>query len=343
MLHKSDHPPAPADGALGDYWLDQTDNTMYGPKGSTLTNMYANGSLEYGLGSWGSASGNGSVALSSDAMIGTQSLRTNRVDPGQAAYFDPGVMAPAKGNTVYTIATWVKPLSGTNGGMTFMVSSTKTDGSNNVNLFPTVGTMPTGVWSRVSLQFTSPVDTKLMRVLPHWVAGGTVASILFDGLTLVEGATDPGYFDGDMAGYQWTGSPGNSLSVGIGWAYSDSYGTAPEPPEHPHFAWPFQRGNGGKINVVEQDTTEHIVGQQFAVICTPLGYRPSRPDFGWEWPEFQTLPLNLGDLREAISRLVPDADVDAQEWADQVTQAIRHIRLSQRSVLEPQPNPPEDT
>lgn len=97
----------------------------------------------------------------------------------------------------------------------------------------------------------------------------------------------------------------------------------------PHFAWPFERGATGKVNLVQQDSAEHIQGQEYAVVVTPLGYRPSRPDFGWPWPEFASTPLDLGGLREALTRLVPDSDVEITQWADLIDQSIRKVRVAQ--------------
>jgi hypothetical protein len=99
-------------------------------------------------------------------------------------------------------------------------------------------------------------------------------------------------------------------------------------PELPHFAFPFQRTNG-KVAVVEQHSPQHITGQQLAVVVTPLGYRTDRPDFGWEWPEFASIPLDLSSLRDAFIRLVPDADSQIEEWGDAADAAIRHILVSQ--------------
>jgi len=101
-------------------------------------------------------------------------------------------------------------------------------------------------------------------------------------------------------------------------------------PDIPHFAWPFGRGPDGHIALVEQDSPEHIHGQEYAVVVTPLGFRDDRPDFGWAWPEFQTLPLDLAPLADAFNRFVPNSDENIEQWAETADQAIRHVRVIQK-------------
>jgi hypothetical protein len=83
------------------------------------------------------------------------------------------------------------------------------------------------------------------------------------------------------------------------------------------------------VAVVEQRSPEHITNQEFAVVVTPLGFRDERPDFGWEWPEFAPVPLDLSGLRDAFVRLVPDSDAKVEEWGDIADAAIRHVDVSQ--------------
>lgn len=104
-------------------------------------------------------------------------------------------------------------------------------------------------------------------------------------------------------------------------------------PERPHFAWPFTRPDAGGVYVVEQGSPDHIRGQQYALVVTPLGWRSERPEYGWPWPEFSMVPLDLEPLRLALRRFVPDADVVVEEWADVASEAIRHIRFD-----DPNPN-----
>jgi len=305
-----DRAPGDADGVPGDFWVDRTTSTIYGPKGERTdkVNLYATGSFEQGLGQWRSANlPAGTCELADEGKVGAKSLRTFRGDTS-GTYFDPVVMAASKDATVYTAAAWVKPEQGEPSGMVFMVSSLQSDGTPNPNLFPAVGpeVMPTGVWSRIAVQFPTADDCAQLRVLPHWAAGGTTTSILFDGFTLVEGSTDPGYFDGDTDGYEWMGTPGDSFSRGIGWGTGAPW--TPPPPEPgpsaalesiPHLAWPLRYSRRGYV-VVQQDTVDELA-TNIGVICSfPLGYRDEAPEFGIQDPEFGTLPLDLTDVEEAI-------------------------------------------
>lgn len=100
--------------------------------------------------------------------------------------------------------------------------------------------------------------------------------------------------------------------------------------ELPHFAYPFGRTADGKaVAVVEQSSGQHISGQEYAVVVTPQGYRIERPDFGWPWPEFANVPLDLGPLQQALRSFVPDSDAKVTEWADAASEAIRHIRIEE--------------
>lgn len=98
---------------------------------------------------------------------------------------------------------------------------------------------------------------------------------------------------------------------------------------NPHFDFPFRRGADGKVVCNEQGTQAQITAQQMRVLVTPMGYRDDRPDFGWPWPEFTNIPIDLSGLRDAFVRLVPDADVRIEEWADAADAAIRHIHVDQ--------------
>jgi hypothetical protein len=105
-----------------------------------------------------------------------------------------------------------------------------------------------------------------------------------------------------------------------------------EPPDRPHFAFPFVRTTTSRqgVGVVEQSTLEHIRSQEYVVVVTPAGWRDERPDFGWEMPMFANVPLDLSSLAEALRRFVPDSDANVTEWADEASQAVRHIRIEEQ-------------
>jgi hypothetical protein len=94
--------------------------------------------------------------------------------------------------------------------------------------------------------------------------------------------------------------------------------------DRPHFAYPFVR-SGGKVAVVEQDTAEHTLARANMVVRCPLGFRLERPDFGWPFPEFQPIPLDLGPLEDAMERA--GLEVDAYELANLADQAIREATV----------------
>jgi phage baseplate assembly protein W len=98
-------------------------------------------------------------------------------------------------------------------------------------------------------------------------------------------------------------------------------------PERPHFSYPFQRGQDGKVGVVEQDTAEHIMACEQVIIRCPLGFRQERPEFGWAFPEFHSVPLNLGPLEVALRRFEPRSRVRASEYASAADAAIREVQV----------------
>jgi len=95
----------------------------------------------------------------------------------------------------------------------------------------------------------------------------------------------------------------------------------------PHFAFPFQRGRNGKVNVVEQDTEQHVMSCEALIVRYPRGFRVSRPEFGWNWPLFKTLPLDLSGLEEALATFEPRGRADASQWADAAEKAAQHISV----------------
>jgi hypothetical protein len=94
---------------------------------------------------------------------------------------------------------------------------------------------------------------------------------------------------------------------------------------NPHFSFPFQRGADGKVEVVEQDSPEHIMSCEHVIVRCPLGFRFERPEFGWPMPLFGTAPLDPAGLEAALRKFGPRSDVRASEWADEADAAVRHI------------------
>jgi phage baseplate assembly protein W len=97
--------------------------------------------------------------------------------------------------------------------------------------------------------------------------------------------------------------------------------------ELPHFAYPFERGADGNINVVEQGSTEHVMSQVEILIRCPTGFRYELPDFGWPFPQYQNAPLDLTALDAALARFVPDARTKASQFIHEAEAATQEIQV----------------
>src|SRR5689334_10848137 len=99
------------------------------------------------------------------------------------------------------------------------------------------------------------------------------------------------------------------------------------PTEIPHFAYPFNRGENGKVAVVEQDEPEHVMSCVNVIVRCPLGFRVDRPEFGWEFPQFR----NTVDGRavvDAIRRFEPRAvELHAREIVNAADAATREVEV----------------
>lgn len=80
----------------------------------------------------------------------------------------------------------------------------------------------------------------------------------------------------------------------------------------PHFAFPFERDETGKVKVVEQDTVEHIISCENVIVRCPVGFRPERPDFGVPWPEYRQR-VDPGELMDSMRRLEPRSTLSGSE------------------------------
>jgi phage baseplate assembly protein W len=95
-------------------------------------------------------------------------------------------------------------------------------------------------------------------------------------------------------------------------------------PELPHLSFPFQRDPvSGSVQVVEQDTVEHIMSCETVIVQHPLGYRQDRPEFGWAWPELENAPLNLGSLEQALQQFEPRGQASATQYLDVARAAVQ--------------------
>jgi hypothetical protein len=63
------------------------------------------------------------------------------------------------------------------------------------------------------------------------------------------------------------------------------------------------------------------------IALCPAGFRPERPEFGWEWPTFRNAPLDLEPLTSALQRFEPRGTATGYEYADVADAAIRHMHV----------------
>jgi phage baseplate assembly protein W len=86
--------------------------------------------------------------------------------------------------------------------------------------------------------------------------------------------------------------------------------------ERPHFQQPFTFVPGQGVNVVEQDTPEHIQSCWYTIAACPTGFRTERPEFGWDQPFMRTMPVDFSGLVAAFQLFeprVPDVSVTQAE------------------------------
>lgn len=98
--------------------------------------------------------------------------------------------------------------------------------------------------------------------------------------------------------------------------------------DRPHFAFPFTfNTTTGSVDVVEQDTIEHINACCQVIIRCPLGFRIDRPEFGWPFPEFATVPIDTTALVAALEEFEPRGRPNAREYMEAADAAVRGISV----------------
>jgi phage baseplate assembly protein W len=87
--------------------------------------------------------------------------------------------------------------------------------------------------------------------------------------------------------------------------------------ERPHLKFPFTLDPAtNTVQVVEQDTPEHVMSCELVIVHYPAGTRADRPEFGWAWPDMQTMPLDLTPLQQALERFEPRGQANVAQHAD---------------------------
>lgn len=95
--------------------------------------------------------------------------------------------------------------------------------------------------------------------------------------------------------------------------------------DRPHFAHPFRRSSG-KVAVVEQDTTEHVMACENVILACPAGFRVERPGFGWPFPDYRTV-VDGGELLDAVRRLEPRSSASVEDLTNRLDPSTRELKV----------------
>jgi hypothetical protein len=101
----------------------------------------------------------------------------------------------------------------------------------------------------------------------------------------------------------------------------------------PHFAYPFTLV-GNAVDVSEQDSIDELQDCANVIVRCPTGFLLARPDFGWAFPEFRTVPIDPRELVAAMNRFGPTATFSAVEVSRVADLSIRTITLNMQQVAQ---------
>jgi len=109
-------------------------------------------------------------------------------------------------------------------------------------------------------------------------------------------------------------------------------------PLRPHLQFPFTRDPVSRtVQVVEQDTVEHVMSCEMVIVSCPLGFREDRPEFGWAWPELKNAPLDLGSLEQALRQFEPRRNASASQYLDFAAATVNvNVEIAIASVHAPE-------
>lgn len=148
----------------------------------------------------------------SGAVSGTKvfATTTNSTTSSQGMIYR--VTASAKENQQYTCSMSFK---GTPGSIIYFGGrpATTTDGYITEGLGNKVITLSAS-WQRVSITFTTPAATGILKVQSRLNAPASGITIQADALMCTEGATDYAFADGNTSGWMWNGTANLSDSIG---------------------------------------------------------------------------------------------------------------------------------
>jgi len=96
----------------------------------------------------------------------------------------------------------------------------------------------------------------------------------------------------------------------------------------PHLSLPL-RLSGDRFAQVGQDTDREAADCVFVIMCFPRGVRAEEPDFGIDDPTFETQPIDVDDIAQAISDYEPrvDAEIETIDLPDGTTTVKVNVTL----------------
>ena len=80
----------------------------------------------------------------------------------------------------------------------------------------------------------------------------------------------------------------------------------------PHIGIPIQV-LGGRFATVQQDTNDEVAACVSVIVSFPVGSREEAPEFGVPDPAFQTRPLDIAAVEEAVEEYEPRAAIEVSE------------------------------
>lgn len=98
--------------------------------------------------------------------------------------------------------------------------------------------------------------------------------------------------------------------------------------EIPHLSLPLRLA-GSSYAQVGQDTDREAADCVFVIMSFPRGTRAEEPNFGIDDPTFQTQPIDVDDIANAIAEYEPrvDAEIDTVDLPDGSTTVRVQVTL----------------
>jgi hypothetical protein len=95
-----------------------------------------------------------------------------------------------------------------------------------------------------------------------------------------------------------------------------------------HWQFPVVLDSSGHPRTVVQDTLDHVRDQvNVALITRPEQGTPLRPGWGTPDPNFHELPLDLDELTDTVTDLIPAAQLHADQVPDLVAEGLLALNV----------------